>query len=119
MCPNRIIEELLLVYFSRILCKTHTNSARSNGRDASAASLDISKELVLMTFTRRWYACLLTFLAEPLSKLFANSLRTAVVPTDWRLVIICPVHKKGDAEDVSNYRPVSLTSMICKIFEGS
>ncbi len=56
-------------------------------------------------------------LAEPLSKLFADSLTTAVVPTDWRLAIICQVHKKGDPEDVSNYRPVSLTSIICKIVE--
>ncbi len=62
----------------------------------------------------RWLA---DFLAEPLSKLFANSLTTAVVPADWRLAIICPIHKKGDPEDVSNYRPVSLTSIICKTFE--
>ncbi len=40
-----------------------------------------------------------------------------MVPTDWRLAIICPIHKKGDPEDVSNYRPVSLTSLICQIFE--
>ncbi len=32
---------------------------------------------------------LLIFLAEPLSKLFANSLTTVVVPTDWHLAIIC------------------------------
>ncbi len=62
------------------------------------------KELVLMTFTRRWYASLLIFLAEPLCNLFANS-PTAVAPTDWRLAIICPIHKEGDPEDVSNYRP--------------
>ncbi len=40
-----------------------------------------------------------------------------MVPADWRLAIICPIHKKGDPEDVSDYRPVSLTSIICKIFE--
>ncbi len=61
----------------------------------------------------RWFA---DFLAKPLSKVFANSLTTAVVPTDWRLAIICPI-QKGDPEDVPNYRPVSLTSIICKIFE--
>ncbi len=41
----------------------------------------------------------------------------AVVPTDWRLAIIRPMHKNGDSEDVSNYRPVSRNSVICKIFE--
>ncbi len=57
------------------------------------------------------------FLAEPLSQLFANPLTTAVAPSDWRLAIKCPIHKKGDPEDVPNYRPVILTSIICKIFE--
>ncbi len=47
------------------------------------------------------HPCLLAdFLAEPLSKLFANSLTMAVVPTDWRLAIICPIHKNGNSEDV-------------------
>ncbi len=45
----------------------------------------------------RWLA---DFLAKPLSKLFANSPTMAVVPTDWRLEITCPIHKNGDSEDV-------------------
>ncbi len=57
------------------------------------------------------------FMAEPLSKLFANSLTTVAVPTNWRLSIIWPMYKKGDPEDVSSYHPVSLTSIISKIFE--
>ncbi len=70
-----------------------------------------------MTFIRRWYAGLLTFWAEPLFKLIANSLTTAVVPTDWHLFFICPIHKKGDPEDVFNYHPLSLTTLVCNIFE--
>ncbi len=70
-----------------------------------------------MTFYPQMVRWLADFSAEPLSKLFANSLTTAVIPTDWRLTIICPINKKGDPEDVSNYRPVSFTSIICKIFE--
>ncbi len=55
----------------------------------------------------RWVA---DFLAEPLSKLFANSLTTAVVPIAQRFAIIYPIYKKGDPEYVSNYHPVILTS---------
>ncbi len=39
----------------------------------------------------RWLA---DFLAEPLSKLFPNSITTAMVPTDWLLAIARPMHKK-------------------------
>ncbi len=81
------------------------------------SSLDISKAAGPDDIHRQMVRWLADFLAEPLSKLFANSLTTAVVPTDWRLAIKCPIHKKGDPEDVSNYRPVSRTSIICNIFE--
>ncbi len=30
---------------------------------------------------------------------------------------MCPVFKKGDPEDPGNYRPVSLTSIVCKLME--
>ncbi len=81
------------------------------------SSLDISKGVGPDEIHPQMVRWLADFLAEPLSKLFANSQTTAVVPTDWRLAIICPIYKKGDPEDVSDYRPVSLTSIICKTFE--
>ncbi len=57
------------------------------------------------------------FLAEPITALYNKSLESGEVPQDWRKAIICPIFKKGDPEDASNYRPVSLTSVLCKIFE--
>ncbi len=63
---------------------------------------------------RKWLA---TFLAEPLADLFNNSLATAVVPGDWKAPVICPIFKKEDPVDVPNYRPVSLTSIVCKFFK--
>ncbi len=38
--------------------------------------------------------------------------------TDWRLAIMCPMPRKVDTEDISNYPPVSLTYLMCKMFEG-
>ncbi len=72
--------------------------------------------LALMTFTRRLFAGLLICLAEPLSKLFAHYITTAASPTDWRLAILCSIHKTLDPEDVFNYHPVRLTPVVCKIF---
>ncbi len=51
---------------------------------------------------------------EPLCKVFAYFLTTVVVPIEWRLAIIYPIHKKG----WSNYRSVSLPSIICTIVEN-
>src|SRR5215831_5727945 len=40
------------------------------------------------------------------------------MPVDWkRATVVIPVHKGGDRSLVTNYRPVSLTSVICKQME--
>ncbi len=57
------------------------------------------------------------FLAEPIVALYNKSLQSGVVPQDWRKSIICPIFKMGDPEDAPNYRPASLTSVSCKIYE--
>jgi len=40
------------------------------------------------------------------------------IPTSFRRAIIVPLFKKGDANDASNYRGLSLLDTICKIFTG-
>ena len=61
-------------------------------------------------------------IAEPLTpsltKLYKNSLSTSEVPDDWKLATVTPIFKKGDKKDPSNYRPVSLTSVIGKNLES-
>ena len=37
------------------------------------------------------------------------------VPKEWKLANVTPLFKKGDKSDPGNYRPVSLTSITCKI----
>jgi len=39
------------------------------------------------------------------------------VPDDWRKANITPEFKKGDRSQPSNYQPISLTSIVSKIFE--
>ena len=56
-------------------------------------------------------------LAYPLYILYRKSLDDGIIPQDWKDGHVIPIHKKGSRADVSNYRPVSLTSMICKIME--
>ena len=58
------------------------------------------------------------YLAKPLSKLFNLTMKQGSLPSEWKLAEIRPIYKKkGSKSDPSNYRPVSLTSVTCKIFE--
>ncbi|MGH0148426.1 UNVERIFIED_CONTAM: hypothetical protein FKN15_017720 [Acipenser sinensis] len=54
---------------------------------------------------------------KPLTKIMQQSLDTGVVPTDWKIANVIPIHKKGDKTEPGNYRPISLTSIICKLME--
>ena len=54
---------------------------------------------------------------RPLCMIFNSSFVTGVVPDGWRIAIITALFKKGDKKSASNYRPVSLTSILCKLME--
>ena len=58
-----------------------------------------------------------TELAIPLFILFRKTLEYEQIPTAWKKGQIIPIFKKGDESSVSNYRPVSLTSVISKVME--
>ena len=54
----------------------------------------------------------------PLEIIFNLSLNSGECPTDWRTANVTPIHKKGSRTDPGNYRPVSLTSQVCKVLEA-
>ena len=49
--------------------------------------------------------------------LFQASLNQAAVPAEWKTANVVPIHKKGEKNKAENYRPVSLTSVTCKMLE--
>jgi hypothetical protein len=53
-----------------------------------------------------------------LTKIFNKSLQTGEVPADWKEATITPIFKKGSRAAPENYRPVSLTSVSCKLPES-
>ena len=57
-------------------------------------------------------------LKEMILKLFNHIFVGRVFPLKWKLAIIVPVPKPNkDHKDPANYRPISLTSCLCKLLE--
>ena len=54
-----------------------------------------------------------------LTHIFQQSLSTGVLPTQWKHAYVTPIFKKGAKTDPTNYRPVSLTSVVCKSMHGA
>lgn len=57
-------------------------------------------------------------LAKPFSIIFNKSYLSGELPEMWSCANVTPLFKKGDKMDPSNYRPISLTSIICKLMKG-
>jgi hypothetical protein len=56
-------------------------------------------------------------LVKILSLLFTICYQWSYTPALWRHAQVVPIHKKGDATLPSNFRPISLTSIMRKLFE--
>ena len=64
-----------------------------------------------------WYIYRMRY-ALPISILFNKSMSEGKVPEDWRRANIVPIFKAGSRNKPENFRPVSLTSQVCKLFES-
>ena len=78
------------------------NPSKASGPDQVPARLlkELSKEL-----------------APVVTALYKQSFDTGDVPEEWTTAWITPVFKKGSRSDPANYRPVSLTCILCKLME--
>ena len=57
-------------------------------------------------------------ISTPLAHVFNMSLQEEIVPLEWKEANIIPLFKKGSRNKSVHYRPVSLTSVICKLLEA-
>ena len=56
-------------------------------------------------------------IAPALQQIFHASVNTKNLPSHWRIENVTPLFKAGRRSLPSNYRPMSLTSISCKIIE--
>ena len=50
--------------------------------------------------------------------LFNKSLNEGTIPQEWKLANVTCIHKSGDKTAASNYRPISITSILCRMLES-
>ena len=56
-------------------------------------------------------------IALPVTLLFNITMKHGTLPDDWRRAFVSPIYKKGSRHLPENYRPISLTAILCKIME--
>ena len=49
---------------------------------------------------------------------YNRSLSESKIPNVWKIANVTRIFKKGKKSDAGNYRPISLTSHVCKILES-
>lgn len=54
----------------------------------------------------------------PLADIFATSIYTKNLPDEWKHAQVSAIYKKGKKTMPNNYRPVSLTCIVCKLLES-
>ena len=57
-------------------------------------------------------------LSVPIACIFNKSFNDNKLPDDWKLAEITAIFKKGNRSSSNNYRPVSLTCILCKVMES-
>lgn len=57
-------------------------------------------------------------MVKPLSIIFQKSVESGILPTAFKHANITPIFKSGSRSSPGNYRPVSITSVPCKILES-
>ena len=56
-------------------------------------------------------------LCKPLAHIFSLSLKLGIFPRLWKIIDVVALHKKKSKSDPSNYRPISLLSIMSKVLE--
>ncbi|KAH9595221.1 hypothetical protein MS3_00009929 [Schistosoma haematobium] len=129
---DRAKAETFSDYFSEVFSTfIVTNTCPTHTEIPTIESVQVTEETVLPLITNlkpgkipspdglhpRLLSSLADIISKPLATLFNMSLSLAQLPRDWKDAIVSPIFKDGQRQIVSNYRPVSLTSIVVKLLE--
>ena len=97
-------------------------------QDLTILSADVHKLLLDLDINKsmgpdKIHPKLLKFLAgndcflKSLTTFLNTCIKNEEIPLIWKTALVVPLHKKGSVHLSNNYRPVSLTCILCKIYE--
>ena len=102
-CPANTLLYFKEISETEILRLLHGLSAsKTSGMDQiSARILKIASHIIVPSLT----------------SIFNQSIRTGLFPTDWKSTKVTPIYKSGERCKMSNYRPISVISIVARIME--
>lgn len=56
-------------------------------------------------------------ISKPMAFIVNLFFKTGVMPTEWKIALIKPLHKSGEGANPDNYRPISILPVLSKIME--
>ena len=89
----------------------------SNEIEEVISTLNIKKACGPFSIPTKLLKLLKCFLSKPLETIFYVSFTTGMVPDNFKVAKVIPIHKKGLHTSLGNYRPVSLLSIFNLILE--
>ena len=87
--------------------------------DVYSTILDLSNSSSLDVYgvNSRILKAAASVVCEPLTHIFNCCLDSGQFPDSFKVVKVIPVFKKGNRQEMDNYRPISIIPVISKVFE--
>ena len=76
-----------------------------------------SSSIQVRTFNKTHFFSIKQSFVDAIVLLFRACITKRCIPEVWKTAIVVALHKKGSVHNPNEYRPVSLTCILCKIYE--